>query len=146
MTTNLPAVRKILFVATNTPRDGEALWPRPFSTAGHRLSLLVREAVGWEAEEYIARTERVNFVNTPACDFKAAKARLPEIRAMAEGRRCIAVGVPAAVLLGAPHGDDWWFMWDGSLAAMPHPSPLNRWWNEPGNPAKAVQFLREALT
>lgn len=146
MTSNLPAVRKILFVGMNNPRGDQPLWPRPHNTAGHRLHRLIREAVGWEMEDYIGRTDRINFCDGRTWSMADAKARLDEVRAMTEGRRTVAVGIPAAVLLGAPHGDGSWFTWDDQLAAMPHTSPFNRWWNDRNNWSAAVHFLKETLT
>lgn len=145
MSIALPATRRVLFVGMNNPRAGEPLWPRPHNTAGHRLYRLIREATGWEMDDYIARTERVNFVDGQAWSYDAARKRLDHVRAMASGRRCIAVGIPAATLLEAPHGDGQWFTWDGAIAAMPHTSPFNRWWNDNANWGATVGFLKEAL-
>lgn len=146
MTTNLTAVRKILFVGMNNPRGDEPLWPRPYNTAGHRLYRLINQAVGWEMDDYIGQTDRVNFCETGQLDMDRARKRLGAIREITQGRRTVAVGVAAATLLGAPHGDGEWFQWDGNLAAIPHTSPMNFWWNDKSNWARTVQFLKETLT
>jgi hypothetical protein len=146
VSSNLPAVRKVLFIGMNNPKGNEPLWPRPYNTAGHRLSRLIREAVGWEMDDYIARTDRVNFCDGLHWTMDRAKERLGELQAMVAGRRTICVGVPAAVLMQAPYGDDGWYQWDGLIAAMPHTSPFNRYWNNKDDWGRAVQFLREVLT
>jgi hypothetical protein len=138
-----PPIRPVVFVGMNCPRGNPPFWPRPSGSAGHRLWRLVEDAVGWPADEFVERTERLHFVEGSSWDMDAARARLAGVRRALAGRRTIAVGRVTARLLEAPEEP---CVWDDGLAYLPHTAGLHRWYNDDANRALAVAFLREALS
>ncbi len=142
MTETLPAVRKMLFIGMNNPRGDEAFWPSPHGSTGHRLWQLINDAVGWPRDEFLGRTDRVNFCDGAHWNYERAMARIPELHALAMGRRTICVGKVAARLMDAPIDP---FVWDGHITWIPHTSGVARWMNDPDARQMAVDFLRGAL-
>lgn len=138
----LPAVRKVLFIGMNNPRGDEPFWPSPAGSAGERLWRLVHDAVGWDRETFLSRTDRVNFCDGPAFNQERAKSRIDEIRAMMAGRRVFLVGEVVTRLLDGPRI---WCERDGDVVAIPHTSALNRFYNDPGRRESVVKLLREML-
>lgn len=62
------------------------------------------------------------------------------------GRRVVALGRRVSRAVGAPEE---WFRWEVSggitVASMPHPSGLNRWWNDLRNVSVGKKFVRSLL-
>lgn len=143
MTPNLPAVRKVLFIGMNNPRGDEPFWPAPTGSAGERLWRMINEAVGWDRETYLMRTDRVNFCDGPAFSEARARERVDEISAMMQGRQAVLVGEVATRLLDGPRV---WLQRDGDVVAIPHTSGLNRFYNEPANRDACIALLREVLS
>lgn len=142
MTVNLPAVRKVLFIGMNNPRGDEPFWPSPVGSAGERLWRMISDAVGWDRETFLMRTDRVNLCDGPSFNEERARARAEEIRAMMQGRRAVIVGEVAVSLLDGPRV---WLQPDGDVVSIPHTSGLNRFYNEPANRDAVVALLREVL-
>lgn len=141
----LPAIipiKPLVFIGMNCPRGNPPFWPRPSGAPGYRLAKLVEEAVGWPADEFVERTERLHFVDGPAWSLDLARKRLDGLRTALAGRRVVAVGRVAARLLDAPEAP---CEWDGGLAYLPHTAGIHRWYNDDANRALSVAFLREAL-
>ena len=104
---------------------------------------------GLTLEEYVERFERVNlFYRTPP---RPGPARVARWRAAAlleryRGRRLVLLGnLVAAVFLQPTRRE--LFRWVSlgrrtSAALVPHPSGLNRWYNDAGNRRRAERFLR----
>jgi len=61
---------------------------------------------------------------------------------MTTNRRFIYLGKRVAE---AFHFDEQWLTWRNDQAICPHPSGLNRWWNEPANLERAREFWRALL-
>lgn len=59
------------------------------------------------------------------------------------GRRVVLLGggVARAFGLSRPRLLEWTRIQDFEAAVVPHPSGINRWWNDPENEAKAAEFL-----
>lgn len=57
-------------------------------------------------------------------------------------RRTRIEGVTAVAVAGIPDGVEWL---PATVAVFPHPSGVNRWWNEPENVASAAAFIRECM-
>jgi hypothetical protein len=91
--------------------------------------------VAWA--RYLAETDRANVLQRvqpsgpwrPAVQ-EVAWANAAEVRRHAGNRRIFAVGRRAAWALGCSDGE--WGTIDGSVVLLPHPSGLDRWWNDPG--------------
>lgn len=122
---------------------------------GRRLATLG----GLTVLQYLRRTERRNLLDRwPGYQFPAREAREAALRMQPEldGRRVIFMGkqVAQAFWCGRYELLQWWpgrrvtaggeeRTWE--FAIVPHPSRLNRWWNEPRHGRKAADFLREAF-
>lgn len=133
--------QKMIFIATNNPRGDEPLWPKPHGCAGYGLWKLIREAVGWEQDEYLMRTERIDIIKSQSWNLQQAKENIELMRQQIDGRRAILIGKVAATLLDVPE----WCEWHDKIAAIPNPSHINPFYADKGNLAVVVDFLREAL-
>lgn len=133
---------KVLFIGMNNPRGDEPFWPAPTGSAGERLWRMIDEAVGWDRETFLSRTDRVNFCDGPSFSMEKARARIDEIRAMMQGRRVVLVGEVVTSLLDGPRV---WLEPDGEVVVIPHTSGLNRFYNDPSNRDATVALLREVL-
>lgn len=78
---------------------------------------------------------------------RAARAAAERMEAELVGRRVLFVGAGVASVfghLGTPPLA--WHRGDGyRFAVIPHPSTVNRWWNDYANRRRAARFLREVL-
>ena len=116
--------------------------------AGRRLAALC----GLSLDAYLARFRRVNLLPTfpgkagkgdafplPAAR-EAARALLPAL----EGRRVVLLGGRVAAAFGLHRAPLLvWQPFHGAwVAVAPHPSGLNRFWNDPRNVRRAQQFWR----
>lgn len=84
---------------------------------------------------------------------------MPVARAAANKMRAAISAYPYVVFIGAATAEAFghkapFFRWDygssgaadtPSVAIVPHPSGVNRWWNEPANPLAAAYFLQELV-
>lgn len=141
---SVPAVRKVLFVGMNNPRGDEPFWPAPVGSAGERLWKMICEAVGWDRETFLMRTDRVNFCDGPTFRQSDAETRIEEIKDMMRGRPAVVlVGEVATRLLDGP--GEWLEMDESRVVAIPHTSGLNRFYNTPENRDRVVELLRELL-
>lgn len=80
--------------------------------------------------------------------WSAPKAReaADSVRADRPGRNLILAGRKVADAFGVPHQILTWYEKDGRLVAvLPHPSGLNRWYNDPANFHRAELFVRRAM-
>jgi uracil-DNA glycosylase len=126
---------------------GEGAFDGPGS--GHRLA----DLMGLSPDDLLRLTTRVNLLD----DFpgKAGRGDRFPIREARAGARKLLREIPreADVLLAGGnvarafglrgHG---WLVWEQGApgrrhAVVPHPSGINRWWNEPANEARARVFL-----
>lgn len=108
---------------------------------------------GMTLEQFMAMFDRENLVRT--FPGKAGKGdRFPSrneaaglterFRTVVVGRRVVVLGFSVAAAFGltmpaltfAPH-------WGAQFAFCPHPSGVNRWWNEPANLERATTFWRD---
>ena len=103
--------------------------------------------------DFLATFERVNLLPFAGKDggkgdaFDASAARLAAGRLAPSlaGRRVVLVGLAVAKAFGLdePPLLSWTVHRGMNVAVVPHPSGVNRWWNEPTNVAMAKAFLRE---
>lgn len=147
-----------LLIGMNNPlstRPRYALWPDPPGCSGHRLWSLLNDAYEVTREEYVAAFDRVNLVVGP---WDATVARREVDLLVASG----ALECRTAVLLGRSVQDA--FGWrrresldsevcsmttghgaaySTTLVALPHPSGMCRWYNDPENRRRAGVVLAD---
>lgn len=140
---------KPLLVGMNNPYGADpryALFPYPERSAGGRLC---REVMQLSANRYLNSFQRVNLC-TGAWSLKAARARATELMATRDPTQsfvllgekvCCAFDVPFE-----PYSVQWLDGTEegGAVVVLPHPSGLNRMWNEPGAFDRARRILMEA--
>lgn len=118
-----------------------ALYPEPRGATGDRLCRLIMEI---SEEDYLSRFDRVNLC-VGKWSLPVARESAKEIVFGAKflqivllGRKvCAAFGVTSAPFTRAIGGST-------NIVVLPHPSGLNRVWNEPGAFERAQRTLREA--
>lgn len=112
----------------------------PNNPSGRRLA----DLCGMDPDTFRDAFDRVNLhyhtlLPVARWDVSAARNLAPILR----GRRVIALGRRVGDVLETP--DSWmtWSLWNGGFvgATLPHPSGLNRWWNDPANVIAASNFL-----
>ena len=118
--------------------------PLPSSGRSGRSGRLLANLVGCTFAEYEEKFDRINLHGSssfpPSTDREAAEALVPILR----GRRVILLGGRTNQAFGGSLFR--WSLVDGKVVAgVPHPSGLSRWWNNPGNRAKAKKFLAPTL-
>lgn len=140
-----PAPRKVLFIGMNNHQGNEAFWPAPVGSAGERLWRMVNEAVGWDRETFLMRTDRVNFCTSKTFRPEDADARCEEMRDIMRGRPAVVlVGEVVTRLLDGP--ETWLEMGEDRVVAIPHTAGLNRFYNKPENRNAVIDLLREVLS
>lgn len=115
--------------------------------------------LGWTYEDYLARTQRFNVIpEWPGRDAGRKGDRFPVLIAKENARRMsYSFGSCTILFLGVQVG--WAFGMDGEpvtwnalkspqgqpyrAAVLPHPSGINRWWNNDANKADAARFMRK---
>jgi len=130
--------RKVIIVGLAPGKSSdEALHPRGMT--GKRLA----DLCGLSDDEYLDRFTLMNLhpKADSGRDQEAAKNILPVLR----GRRVVCLGRRVSDSLGTEM-----FKWGVSRggfvgSSMPHPSGLNRWWNNPRNVTRARKFARSLL-
>lgn len=143
---------KTLVVGQAPGRDG-----RSFMTgdSGRRLA----RAAGIEHDDLLRLTHRVNLneeFGGRARDDKGDVFDVREARVEAEcvrlqlvlpGRVVLLMGKAVARAFSCDGVEyfEWFDMDGGRAAVVPHPSGVNRWWNEERNRQKARRFLRRAI-
>lgn len=126
--------------------------------SGDPLATKLARMFGLSKADYLRdrRIERRNILEE--WPGKAAKGdAFPRAEALAaailqerefRGRRVIFLGKGVARAFGFPTAEylKWtpWFL-SGIAAILPHPSGVNRWYNDGGNARRAKRFLRTAL-
>lgn len=118
-----------------------ALYPEPVTSAGSRLC---RRVMGLTVEEYIRSYDRVNL-----CDgeWRAKEARERAVKLQDSYSLIVALGrnVQRAFGIDRPPFSVWnsWESEGTVFLVLPHPSGLNRLWDDPGSYKKARDLLRE---
>jgi len=115
--------------------------------ASHRLS----EMSGVTRKTWLLRTARLNVFDTwpgksgkgDAFPLQAAREIVDDLLPRLQGRPVILLGGNVSAAFQYNHGPFEWhwhrFMW---IARCPHPSGVNRWWNDSRNVAQAQRFWR----
>lgn len=143
--------RKPLLVGMNNPwshRAKYALYPEPPGCTGHRIWLMVREHTGLDPDQYVAAFDRINLVCGPWSSAIARReaALLLECGTLRLRGPVILLGVQVARAFGISEGDPIRSCEaDGvRFHCVPHPSGLNRWYNDPDNRRRVGLVLADA--
>lgn len=142
--------RRLLLIGQAPGRGGDPSRPLE-GRIGRRLA----EMIGVSFDEYLLIAERTNLLTEwtgkkgkgDSWDALAARERASELRQVFPGRVAVLLGRNVARAFGL--GDLEWLAWmdfcEGAVGAIPHPSGIVIWWNDPANRSRAFEFLREAL-
>lgn len=141
---------KILLIGQAPGRDGDPSAPLLGGRVGRKLAALL----GMSNVEYGRRFARINVLDSwPGRSGKGDRFPLREARVVAvaklstiSGKRVLFVGFATASAFNFKHPPLRWEQFNGGKAAiLPHPSGINRWYNNRKNVKKAVRFLRAML-
>jgi len=129
---------------------GEAPGPsagRPLSGARRRLGVLAGVGEDEMAQLFEWRNlldEWPGYGPGGGSEFpsRAARQAAQEL-ALSGAERRIYLGRRVAGAFGF-HGE--WLVWRGRESVCPHPSGLNRWWNDPENVGRAREFWRREVS
>ena len=126
------------------------LYPYPPNCTGHRLMKLM----GMTRFEYLHTDRRNLFPAYPgksgkgaAFPYSQAKMLARQIEPSLAGYNVLFVGKRVAAAFGFGHNNPTfrkplqWHPWVYRYAVLPHPSGINRWWNDPDNKAMGEAFL-----
>lgn len=142
-----------VIVGMNNPlsRDPEhALYPYPPRCTGHRLYEMMREygGDGMSRARYLGTFERRNVLVGEEWSLRRAREAAPELRRLLAGRTVVYLGQQVLAALELPRVEP--LTWQsGDLinegparwCLVPHPSGLNRWYNDESNRAAAARLL-----
>lgn len=128
------------------PRDDE------HALIGHVGQRLARLG-GVSFDDYLRRTVRTNLVRSPSDwgNVHTVARGVSRVEHMIESAGVVVLlGAKVARTLGMAHMPDFeWDRWGDEppplVARSPHPSGLNRWWNEPLNVERASEFWHVVL-
>lgn len=141
---------KPILIGMNNPvsvEKGHELYPAPQGCTGHRLWTMLSARTGCSRWEYLERFERRNLVRSKLYDKTIARLNAADIfrELFGTGRTVVLLGRDVQVAFGHPPllvhpqmigGCTW--------RQIPHPSGLNRWYNNPEN-VRVVELLLEEL-
>ena len=135
-------MRKIIIIGMDNPQGNDPLSTVPVGGTGHRLWQLAAARTGITEEEWLLRIDRRNLC---AGKWSPAEAQIAAdaMRSELEGQVVIALGMEVSACLGLSGAVLTWHPTE-SWVRIPHPSGLNRWYNDPAHEA-AVQILLEDI-
>jgi hypothetical protein len=122
--------------------DHFALYPRPERASGHRLCTLV---MGLREHDCLERFDRANLCYRK-WSLPAARERAKTLLSDPGRSRIVLLGAKVCKAVGFDYVPFTTFKWigvDRVTVTLPHPSGLNRTWNEPGAFKKAQDILRQ---
>jgi uracil-DNA glycosylase len=128
----------------------------PSEPLAGRSGLFLARLAGVSLDEFLSVTSRVNLIKRwpgksgvgdrfPMREAREGVERLIVLGAL--WRRAVLCGVGVARAFGLTHPElfKWWPGGVGSYAVIPHPSGLNRMWNDSSVRRRGKAFLVEAL-
>jgi uracil-DNA glycosylase len=150
----MPAARstdRLIIIGEAPSRTGDP--DRPLMSAPIRRRLI--ELLGIDDAAYFA-IDRINLLRAwpgrrgkkgDLADPIAMRSAAWIVLAAEEliGRRAVFLGARVARAFGAHRRPilRWFAIGGGSAAILPHPSGVNRWWNDPRNRRRAIRFMRK---
>jgi len=134
-------------VGMNNPQGNLPLWPDPPGCTGWRMWQMITEVTGCNKRQYLHAVERVNIVEGKVWSAATARANARALQTRLEGRTTLLLGAAVPAALGRPRQPwgSWQLGYFGRYAVIPHPSGLNRWYNEQFNRALAQKILVEVF-
>ena len=136
---------KILLIGQAPGRRGDSTEPLQ-GRIGEKLTALF----GLNEQQYLEQFDRMNVLDFwPGRSGKGDKFPIHDAKRMASnksanlsGRRILFIGIATASAFGFEYAPLKWRKFNGGRAAiLPHPSGVNRWWNDPGNRKRASRFM-----
>lgn len=124
---------KILFVGMNNPQGNPPFFPDPPGSAGHRLYMMLKEKVPEVKElDYLLTFDRINLMEGRVFLLDVAKANSVGLWESWVGREVVLFGDQVCTALEVPRIP--WIsrrLYKGvRYRQLPHPSGLNRWYND----------------
>ena len=138
---------KPILVGMNNPQGNLPLWPDPPGCTGYRIWQMITEITGCNKRQYLRAIERVNIVEGTNWCAATARANAMALQTRLEGRTTVLLGLAVPAALGRPRRQwgSWQLGYGGRYVVIPHPSGLNRWYNDPHNRALAQRVLVEVF-
>lgn len=139
---------KIVLLGMNNPLSADprmALWPHPPGVTGHRIWKMINMRLSCSTEQYKEAFDRQNILDSQEWMVREARLAAPQVWERLQGRYVIVLGREAADVLDLQF-DDWILenqKDDVTYRMLPHPSGLNRWYNESINLNLAAVLLEE---
>lgn len=145
-----------ILLGMNNPlsrRPEHALYPEPSGCTGHRIFMMLKSVLPEISEEdYLSKFDRRNMLVGEEWKLELARHAAADIWPLTRGRKIVMLGAQVCRAMGLSNGSRavpplcWQTVatYGGAQwAQVPHPSGLNRWYNQPGNRAAAAAFLAE---
>jgi hypothetical protein len=136
---------RILIVGMNNPLSSDprlALWPDPVNCTGWRLWKMTSERTGATRHQYTRAFDRTNMVVgrwTHSAAVQWWQENNDQI--LEQYDVCLLLGAATRSAAGMSRLPELCIR--GGIATLPHPSGLNRWYNERVNKAAAEILLEE---
>lgn len=143
-----------MLIGMNNPLSSDpehSLYPHPPGCTGHRIyQMLSGEVPGYTDEQYLVEWDRRNLIGGRAWPKGpgqrqtlrlAAQPFLTELRDSQRSVVLMGAEVQAAFEVRLPPLSREWARMGFWVCTMPHPSGLNRWFNEGDNARRAAKFL-----
>lgn len=128
-----------------SPHPRHALYPDPVGCTGHRIWVMLNERTGADQDQYLEAFDRINLV-IGQWDRAQAKAKARSLMASGElrGRTVVLLGEKVREAFSLDKYLIHPQLIDGVMfRQLPHPSGLNRWYNEPVNMSMAGMLLAD---
>jgi hypothetical protein len=144
--------KKILLIGQSPSKTGDP--DRPLEG---RIARIISDLAEISVDRYIEETERINLflrwtgrtegLKGDSWNALAARRRAEKLEGLLLHRHTILLGRNVSRAFGLKRLD--WFTWiefrRGTVAVIPHPSGIVRWWNLEMNRRSAGAFLSEAF-
>lgn len=140
---------KPLLLGMNNPQGNEAFWPYPKGCTGWRIWKMLESQTGISDREFIRSFDRMNMLNLPEWSMTLARQNRELIMPKLMGREVVVVGYDTfrAMEFPPPPRPFLWGKVSGiRYCLMPHPSGLNRMYNDPATVMTACLLLAELYT
>ena len=137
---------KILLIGQAPSYNGNPSAPLSYGPTASKIIKLL----GIHERRYFKRFDRINILDYWLGKFsKGDKFPMREAKRTARiksyvisGRRILFVGLATARAFGFDYAPLRWRKFNGGIAAiLPHPSGVNKWWNDPANRKTARRFM-----
>lgn len=125
-----------VLIGMNNPLRTEphfALYPAPPRCTGHRIWQMLHERTGCSTRDYLRSFDRRNLLDELTWDERRAREASAGLWRELEGRRVAVLGASVRRVLWLVDSPPLrWQHTDGvDWFLLPHPSGLNRWYNDP---------------